>query len=129
VKHYFEFEMLCGCGIPSIELTGTVDDWRKLRQKAEVLKRFGLAWWTEELFPVLDHFVSAAAGQPDLKFWKSVCNLHGASGGWSSFVTGTRQIHTFLAFLTSSQPLASFLVQSSPPQHRPQLSTLSLPLS
>jgi hypothetical protein len=93
VKHYFAFDMACGCGIPSIELTGTVEDWRKVREKAEVLNRFaGLEWWTDELLPVLDHFVSAASGQPDLQFWKSVCNLHGASGSWSSFVTGWIQV-------------------------------------
>lgn len=94
VKHYFEYEMLCGCGIPSIELTGTTADWIRLRQKAEaVLGVFkDLEWWTPELLAVLDQFVRAASGDPDVKFWNSVCNLHGGSGFWMDFVTGWIQV-------------------------------------
>jgi hypothetical protein len=92
VKHYFEYFMMAGCGIPSIELTGTPADWVALRRKAEILNDFGLDWWTSELFPVLDQFVAAAQGQPDVKFWKNICNLNGGSGSWSSYVTGWVQV-------------------------------------
>jgi hypothetical protein len=93
VKHYFNYEMLCGCGIPSIELGGTIHDWVSLREKAGFLCQFhDLKWWTKELFQVLDHFVEAAKGNPDIKFWKSVCNLHGGSGFWSQYVTGWVQV-------------------------------------
>jgi hypothetical protein len=92
VKHYFEYTMMAGCGIPSIELTGIPADWVDLRRKAEILNNFGLDWWTSELFPVLDQFVAAAQGQPDVKFWKNICNLNGGSGSWSSYVTGWVQV-------------------------------------
>lgn len=101
VKHYFEYSVMCGCGIPSIELTGTREDWVKLRAKADLLKDFGLEWWTEDLLPVLDQFVAAASGSPDVKFWKSVCNLHGASGMWSGFVSGW--VQCFFPYLNNGR--------------------------
>jgi hypothetical protein len=41
--------------------------------------------------------VAAASGTPDVKFWRSVCNLHGASGFWSKFVSGW--VQTFFPYL------------------------------
>merc|ERR1712080_544227 len=93
VKHYFNFQMMCECGIPSIELTGTLGDWKYIRKKAnELTNRFELQWWGKHLLPVLDQFIVACTGKPDVMFWKSVCNLYGASGGWSSYVTGWVQV-------------------------------------
>lgn len=92
VKHYFNYDMLCGCGIPSIELMGTTHDWVKLREKANSLNQYGLDWWTAELFPVLDQFVLAAQGQPDVMFWKNICNIYGASGFWQNYVSGWIQV-------------------------------------
>jgi len=94
VQSYFEYVSMCGCGIPSIELTGTYGDWLSVRGKAEVLlKRFeGLEAWSAELLPLLDQFCSAAKGEPDLAFWNSVCNVSRASGMWGGFMTGWLQI-------------------------------------
>jgi len=92
MKNYFEYEMSCGCGIPAIELLGTLEDWKAVRAKPEQLRRFDLEWWTCELLPVLDHFVLAAQGIPDIKFWKSVCNLSGASGFGRTPLTGWVQV-------------------------------------
>lgn len=80
VQHYFELTFGCGCGIPWITLLGTAQDWRDVRARVGKLRTFGLDWWVDELEPVLDQFVAAAEGAPDLMFWQSVCNLYGASG-------------------------------------------------
>jgi hypothetical protein len=42
VKSYFNFSMKCGCGIPWIELRGTVEDWASVREKAARLAVFDL---------------------------------------------------------------------------------------
>lgn len=76
VQHYFSYTMCCGCGFPSITLTGTTDDWEKLRAKAEGLRKYDLDWWLEALLPALDQFVSAAHGKPNLDFWRSLCNIN-----------------------------------------------------
>lgn len=70
VKSYFEYKvMTLGCGIPDITLTGTPDDWRKVREKAQSLKGYGLDWWIDQLDPILKQFVDASQGVVDKEFW------------------------------------------------------------
>ncbi len=70
VKSYFEYKvMTLGCGIPDITLTGTPDDWRKVREKAQSLKGYGMDWWIESLDPILKQFVDASQGTVDTEFW------------------------------------------------------------
>ena len=73
VKPYFDYTAFyVVCGIPSITLTGTPEDWRKVQQKARALSNFGLGWWADMLDPILDEFVAAAEGHPDYWFWKDI---------------------------------------------------------
>jgi TonB-dependent SusC/RagA subfamily outer membrane receptor len=70
VKKYFEYKvMTLGCGIPDITLMGTPDDWRKVREKAQSLKGYGLDWWIDQLDPILKQFVDASQGVVDNEFW------------------------------------------------------------
>jgi len=74
VQHYFTYTMGGGCGIPSIRLKGTPGDWELLRAKAGALRKYdGLGFWLDVLEPVLDEFVVASRGKPNLDFWRSVC--------------------------------------------------------
>jgi hypothetical protein len=91
---YFDYGIRGGCGIPRIDLLGSVEDWRLVRRKAEALSQFDrqgkshLSAWLSALLPALAHFVAAAEGSPDVAFWGSVCNLCGLSGMTGSPVTG-----------------------------------------
>jgi len=76
VQHYFNYSMMCGCGFPSITLTGTLEDWEHVRKKAEGLHKYELDWWLDALLPVLDQFVMAARGKPDSDFWRSLCFIN-----------------------------------------------------
>jgi len=76
VQHYFSYTMCCGCGFPSISLRGTPQDWELIRTKAEGLRKYDLDWWLESLLPALDQFVAASHGDPDLAFWRSLCNIN-----------------------------------------------------
>jgi hypothetical protein len=70
---YFRYQMVqCICGIPQITLTGSVDDWQRMRERIEIFESFGLDWWVRRLRPVLDQFVPAAAGEPDREFWRGM---------------------------------------------------------
>ena len=40
-----------------MKLTGTPDDWVRIRERATMLAKYDLDWWIDELLPVLDHFV------------------------------------------------------------------------
>ena len=73
VKPYFDYTVIYAvCGIPSITLTGTPADWRKVLEKVKALDAFGFDWWTAELEPLLEEFVKAAEGHPDYWFWKDI---------------------------------------------------------
>lgn len=73
VKPYFQYTSFYAiCGIPSITLTGTPEDWKKVLEKTRVLSRFGMDWWVKDLEPILSQFVSASEGRPDYWFWKDI---------------------------------------------------------
>ena len=63
---------MCVCGIPQITLTGSVDDWQRMRERMEIFESFGMDWWVQRLRPILDQFVLAAAGEPDREFWQGM---------------------------------------------------------
>lgn len=83
---YYALWLVCICGIPSITLTGTVDDWRKIRDRVDALTRFGLERWCRSLAPIADEFVWAAAGAADTDFWRRIYNPRDAYGG--AVITG-----------------------------------------
>ncbi|MGW6934514.1 DUF4419 domain-containing protein [Lentzea sp. NPDC054927] len=83
---YFGYWMVGICGIPSITLTGTPDDWRRIRARVDDLPRFGLEHWCRSLAPITDEFVRAAEGNADTAFWQRIYNPVDAYGG--EIVTG-----------------------------------------
>ena len=73
MKTYFRYHITHTiCGIPSITLLGTEEDWRKILEKTELLETVNLKSWYEWLQPILKEFVRAAQGKPNLAFWKSI---------------------------------------------------------
>ncbi len=77
VKSYFNyiaFHILCG--IPSITLKGTPDDWRLVLKKTQQLEAYGLSDWTKSLEPILMEFISAAEGKPKQSFWQEIVRKH-----------------------------------------------------
>ena len=72
-KQYFDYkDVLIVCGIPSITLTGTPEDWRKVLEKTKLLDDYGLDWWVRELEPVLNEFIAASERNPRLRFWRDI---------------------------------------------------------
>src|SRR6185312_5760768 len=41
-QQYFDFELSCICGIPSITVKGSVDDWVRIRERVDVMANFHL---------------------------------------------------------------------------------------
>jgi Domain of unknown function (DUF4419) len=78
---YFTLWMICVCGIPSITLSGTVEDWQKIRARVDVIAGFGLQTWCRSLAPIADQFVRAAAGNVDTGFWQRIYSPADAYGG------------------------------------------------
>jgi hypothetical protein len=92
---YFEYEMLIGCGIPSINLTGAPDDWRDVRRRAASFAKYGLEHWVSKLLPVLDQIEATSRGHGDREFWQSFFRYQSGSGG--SAMTGW--IHVLFPYL------------------------------
>ena len=73
VKEYFIYTRISAvCGIPSITLTGTPDDWQKVLDKARSLRKYKLEKWSDDLVAILKEFVQASKGKPNKKFWQSI---------------------------------------------------------
>jgi hypothetical protein len=75
------------CGIPSLTLEGTADDWRLLTSCVRRFAALGLEWWVILLLPLLEQFVAAAEGRVEKEFWRSIYKYHDGSGrydvhGW-----------------------------------------------
>ncbi len=87
---YFEYEMLCGCGIPAIHLTGSPDDWRDVRRRAASFADYGLGQWTAALLPVLDEIEATSRGHGDREFWRSFFRYRSTSFG--NTMTGWIQV-------------------------------------
>ena len=76
-KAYFDFVVIyAACGIPEITLLGTTEDWQKVYDKTMQLRSFDLAWWVDELKPILKQFVKASEGDVDTKFWRNMFKWH-----------------------------------------------------
>ncbi len=83
---YCDYDVHCVCGIPSITLTGTPDDWRAIRQRIDVIDELELGFWTSSLRPIADQLLATAEGRPDVVFWRDIYKPEEAYG-WDR-VTG-----------------------------------------
>jgi hypothetical protein len=64
--------MDCVCGIPKITITGTLNDWQRIRDRVEMLGTFDLGWWIARLRPILDAFLATFEGHPNPEFWQAI---------------------------------------------------------
>lgn len=72
-QNYFEYILVCGCGLPKVKLLGTLDDWIKLKEATLKLKEFELDWWIDKLVPILEKLISEyQANQADKVFWDDI---------------------------------------------------------
>jgi len=77
MKSYFDYVVhYMGCGIPSVTLTGTPQDWQKVVEKTQQLEKYGVGDWTQNLIPILTEFVKASEGKPDQAFWQKMVKKH-----------------------------------------------------
>lgn len=97
VKEYIDLvEYFAVCGIPSVTLEGTPDDWRLLREKTRRLADFGVSKWVNKLDKILEQFVRASEGNPDIDFWRDMVvkgrpkhyNTRGGCGGKREILNG-----------------------------------------
>ncbi len=71
-QQYFDYVVMCVCGIPEITLLGTVADWQSIYDRVASLKQYNLSWWIDRLLPICQEFIDTAAGKPDRDFWQCI---------------------------------------------------------
>ena len=77
MKSYFDYIVhYIACGIPSITLQGTPEDWQKIVEKTRRLEQYGIGEWTQSLEPILTEFVKASKGNPNQAFWQGMIKKH-----------------------------------------------------
>ncbi|MEN0060821.1 MAG: DUF4419 domain-containing protein [Myxococcota bacterium] len=86
-KRYYDYVLRCICGIPAVELRGTVDDWHALRAWVTRQTAEGLEGWLEAMRGHADQWVASREGEPDVDYWRSIYKdqkVYGASKfrGW-----------------------------------------------
>jgi len=82
VKEFFSSRFNTMCGIPSIALEGTVDDWKLLCENFnQICDQFDLNSWKESLTPVLNKFYEASTGKEDKDFFSKIYSAYAGSGG------------------------------------------------
>ncbi len=106
MQSYFAYSMSTSCGIPFVTLEGTTEDWELIRAKAEELRQYDLAWWIDELLPVLDQFIAASKGEEDPEFWKGIY-VEGTIGCGNTYIAGW--ILLFFPYMENSNGLYRFV--------------------
>ncbi len=73
MKSYFDYiAVTIICGIPSITINGTPEDWQRVLEKTQMLGQYGLSEWTKDLEPILKEFIQATEGHPNQRFWQNI---------------------------------------------------------
>ena len=83
MQEFFEYRMMCGCGIPAVAMKGTEDDWIKLKMKLqylekllapiqEVLNRYLPDGWWRNIETICQNLIRTYRGSPDLQWWHSI---------------------------------------------------------
>lgn len=87
LQAYFAYGMTTMCGIPSITMKGSEEDWKKLYEKVISLCKFNseekleMDGWLKELQPVMESICHTRSGKIDKKFWESLYKINNESGG------------------------------------------------
>jgi len=93
MKSYFDYVVhYIACGIPSVTLTGTPQDWQKVLEKTQQLQKYAVGPWTKRLVPILTEFVKASEGKANQAFWQDMVKKHRVdklAGGGCDFRTPT----------------------------------------
>lgn len=60
------------CGLSSVTIEGTVEDWQSILSRLEYLAKFDLEWWISELRPILQQIINTKNGNISINFWKDM---------------------------------------------------------
>jgi len=86
MSRYFDYEVVSMCGIPSIKLEGSAEDYYKILASLHELREYDLAWWLDSVIPSIQKIIETFYGKDNSRFWRSIFKHNNESGG--PFITG-----------------------------------------
>jgi hypothetical protein len=81
MQNYFELRVHTLCGIPSITVEGSAEQWHALRQRILILRELELESWYASVDFVLQQICATCAGDVSQRFWREIYKREQASGG------------------------------------------------
>lgn len=102
---YFEYYGRTMCGVPSIHLLGTQEDWKAISTRVQAFGEIVPSWIHEPLLLVATEFEKASSGKPNLSFWQNFLKVSGGSGG--PYITGF--INAFFPYIGQKNYKNTFL--------------------
>ena len=80
-KKYFDYGMVeCICGIPYIILEGKVDDYQKIKEKAEKLSKYKFDWYINRITPHIQKMIDAKMGNVDDDYFRNIIKRYEIKG-------------------------------------------------
>jgi hypothetical protein len=109
MQPYFRYITSMLCGIPSVVLEGTPEDWYRMVERVQRFTEFGLSWWVGRLVPVLRTIAESADGRDHRSFWQGMISKgtfcgQPLVGGWVQYL---------FPYLKNVSNPASFVVADS----------------
>ncbi len=77
MQPYFDYIVISLiCGIPSVELQGSSDDWEIILHKLKYFRKFDLDWWFDKIEPMLEQIKDSVNGKVSTDFWMNMFKVH-----------------------------------------------------
>ena len=105
MQKYFDFGMMTSCGIPGVDMQGSLEDWQNLVTKTENLQKLlspimdemeveltlSLRPWFDKVIEILRKLVDTFEGNPDVEWWSHILSWNktygsGARKWWSGWI-------------------------------------------
>ncbi len=80
-QKFYSYGFVTCCGIPSITIKGSPNDWLSIMELVNYIEKFELGWWTSKLKPVIKEFIDASNNNINKEFWGNILKINGGSGG------------------------------------------------
>ncbi|OHT08190.1 hypothetical protein TRFO_23326 [Tritrichomonas foetus] len=90
MKSYFNFCLtMFGCGIPSITIEGTLQDWEQILEKLKMIEKYELKWWVSKLYPIIEEIINTKKGKMNKDFWLQMVRYKDSKGFYDpSYIDG-----------------------------------------
>lgn len=84
-QKYYDYTLMTLCGIPSITLLGTINDWIGIKDLLNHISQFEFDWYTSKLIPIINEFIAAVEGNVNTEFWQNMVKSKDKGSGTTEY--------------------------------------------